>query len=79
VAAVEASRSDGQGHRFFERWGVCAIVLGRFWRPRASVTIVAGIVEMPWLRFQIANFASAFLWAFLLLSPGTFGLRWWLN
>jgi membrane protein DedA with SNARE-associated domain len=34
---------------------------------------------MPWLRFQIANWGSAFLWAFVLLSPGTFGLKWWLG
>ena len=37
---------------------------------RASVPIVAGITQMPWLRFQIANWSSAFLWAFVLLSPG---------
>jgi membrane protein DedA with SNARE-associated domain len=69
-----------KGHVFFERWGVWAIVLGRFFGPlRASIPIVAGIVEMPWLQFQIANFASAFLWAFVLLSPGAVGLRWWLS
>ena len=33
--------------------------------------------EMPWLRFQIANWGSAFLWAFVLLSPGTFAVQWW--
>ena len=43
---------------------------------RASVPIVAGITEMPGLKFQIANWRSAFLWAFVLLSPGKFGVRW---
>ena len=46
---------------------------------RASVPIVAGITQMPQLSFQIANWSSAFLWAFVLLSPGTFGMKWWLE
>jgi membrane protein DedA with SNARE-associated domain len=67
------------GHRFFERWGVWAIVIGRFWGPlRASIPIVAGAVQMPLLQFQIANVASAFVWSFALLSPGAFGLSWFL-
>jgi membrane protein DedA with SNARE-associated domain len=69
-----------KGHEFFRRWGIWAIVIGRFSGPlRASIPIVAGITQMPWLRFQIANWSSAFLWAFVLLSPGTFGLKWWLG
>ena len=32
---------------------------------------------MPWLRFQIANWSSAFLWAFVLLSPGSWEMKWW--
>jgi membrane protein DedA with SNARE-associated domain len=68
------------GHIFFERWGIWAVVIGRFSGPlRASVPIVAGIIEMPWLKFQIANWTSAFLWAFVLLSPGTWGMKWWLG
>lgn len=60
-----------KGHAFFERWGVWAIVLGRFSGPlRASVPIVAGAVEMPRLQFQIANWTSAFLWAFVLMTVG---------
>jgi len=69
-----------QGHKFFEKWGVWAVVIGRFSGPlRASVPIVAGITQMPWLKFQIANWGSAFLWAGILLSPGTFGIKWWLG
>jgi membrane protein DedA with SNARE-associated domain len=45
---------------FFKRWGAWAIVIGRFLGPlRASVPIVAGITEMPQVRFQIANWTSA--------------------
>lgn len=60
-----------KGHAFFERWGAWAIVLGRFSGPlRASVPIVAGAVRMPQTTFQIANWGSAFLWAFSLMVIG---------
>ena len=69
-----------KGHDFFKRWGAWAVVIGRFSGPlRASVPIVAGITQMPTLRFQLANWGSAFLWAFVLLSPGSFGLKYWLD
>ncbi len=50
-------------------------VLRRFFRAlfgplRASVPLAAGILEMPWWPFQIANFASAFIWAAMLLILG---------
>lgn len=67
---------DG-GRSFFRRWGALGIVISRFSGPlRATVPIVAGIAEMPWLRFQLANWSSAFLWAVVLLSPGTLGFKW---
>ena len=60
-----------QGHEFFEKYGVWAIVLARFSGPfRASVPIVAGAARMQPLKFQIANWLSAFLWAFVLLVFG---------
>jgi membrane protein DedA with SNARE-associated domain len=66
------------GRIFFRKWGAWAIVLARFTGPlRASVPIAAGIAQMPQLQFQIANWASAFLWSFVLLSPGAFGVKWW--
>jgi membrane protein DedA with SNARE-associated domain len=34
------------------------------------VPLVAGIFEMPFWRFQIANFTSAFVWAATLLLLG---------
>jgi membrane protein DedA with SNARE-associated domain len=39
---------------------------------RASVPIVAGVFAMPYWPFQIANFSSAFLWAWVLLTLGDF-------
>ena len=69
-----------RGRVFFKQWGAWAIVIGRFLGPlRASVPIVAGITEMPWLRFQIANWSSAFLWAAVLLAPGKLGIQWLVN
>lgn len=64
-------------HRFFERWGVLGVFLGRFLGPlRATVPLVAGMGGMPMLPFQIANVTSAFLWAAGLLIPGAFGVAW---
>ena len=60
-----------RGHAFMEKWGVWAIVFGRFSGPfRASVPIVAGATEMDRTKFQIANWSSAFLWALVLLLFG---------
>lgn len=56
---------------FVRRWGVAAIIVGRFFGPlRASVPLVAGVFRMPYWRFQIANVSSAFLWAGVLLFFG---------
>jgi len=72
-----------QGRIFFKKWGAWAIVIARFLGPlRASVPIVAGISEMPWLTFQLANWVSAFVWAVGLLSLGKYGMEWlihWLS
>jgi membrane protein DedA with SNARE-associated domain len=69
-----------RGEAFMKRWGMLGIFIGRFFGPlRASVPLVAGIFEMPYWRFQFANFASAFIWAAALLTIGdavSFGLRW---
>lgn len=60
-----------KGHEFFARWGAWAIVFGRFSGPfRATVPIIAGATQMPQLRFQLANWGSAFVWAFVLLVFG---------
>jgi membrane protein DedA with SNARE-associated domain len=64
------------GRKFFERYGAWAIVLGRFLGPlRASVPIAAGIAEMRRWQFQLANWTSAFLWAFVVLYAGATGMK----
>ncbi len=61
------------------RHGAWGVFIGRFFGPlRALVPLVAGIFEMPRLRFQIANIASALVWATGILLPGA-GLMGWLN
>jgi membrane protein DedA with SNARE-associated domain len=55
---------------------VYAVVIGRFFGPlRAAVPLVAGIFAMPYWPFQLANFGSAFLWAWVLLKLGDFGAQ----
>jgi membrane protein DedA with SNARE-associated domain len=64
-----------RGRAFMEKWGIAGIFIGRFFGPmRAAVPLIAGILEMPYLAFQLANFASAFLWAWAVLAIGDFGL-----
>jgi len=60
-----------RGEAFIRKWGALGIFIGRFSGPlRASVPLVAGIFEMPFWRFQFANFTSAFVWAAVLLTIG---------
>ncbi len=69
-----------KGEAFVKKWGVAGIFIGRFFGPlRASVPLIAGIFEMPFWRFQLANFSSAFVWAAVLLTLGDVGallIRW---
>ena len=60
-----------RGEAFVKDWGVPSIFIGRFFGPlRASVPLAAGIFEMPYWRFQIANFSSALVWSAALLLFG---------
>lgn len=60
-----------KGLHFFHRWGAWAIFLGRFLGPlRATVPLVAGMSELEFWPFMIANITSALIWAYLLLAPG---------
>lgn len=60
-----------KGEEFVKKWGAPAIFIGRFSGPlRATVPLIAGIFAMPYWRFQLANFSSAFVWAAVLLTLG---------
>jgi membrane protein DedA with SNARE-associated domain len=71
------------GEHFVKKWGALAIFIGRFSGPlRATVPIIAGVFAMPYGRFQIANFTSAFVWAAVLLTLGDItstAVRWILD
>jgi membrane protein DedA with SNARE-associated domain len=61
-----------RGERFFRRWGAMSVVLCRFFSPlRATIPLLCGIFEMPMLPFQLANWISAFIWAGVMLAPGS--------
>ncbi|MEN3746831.1 DedA family protein [Sphingomonas sp. HF-S3] len=56
---------------FFRKYGFLAVFLGRFLGPiRATVPLVAGVVEMSKRPFQIANILSAILWVPVMFLPG---------
>ena len=66
-----------RGERFFQRWGAMSVVLCRFFSPlRATVPLLCGVFEMPLVKFQIANWCSAFLWAGALLGPAKMLTDW---
>lgn len=59
-----------RGQRFFARWGIAGVFIGRFFGPlRAAVPLAAGTCAMPQVPFQAANIASALVWATVILSP----------
>lgn len=68
-----------RGHRigfararlFFRRFGFLAVLLGRFLGPvRATVPVVAGVLRMPHMSFQVANALSGLIWVPGLMLPG---------
>jgi membrane protein DedA with SNARE-associated domain len=62
---------SARGEQFFVKWRAWGVFLGRFIGPmRAVVPLVAGIFAVPMILFQMANIASAFVWAFVMLAPG---------
>jgi membrane protein DedA with SNARE-associated domain len=66
-------RTDVQARALllFRRWGWAAVFFGRFLGPvRAVAPLMAGVARMAEWRFQVANVASALLWAPLMLLPG---------
>jgi membrane protein DedA with SNARE-associated domain len=69
-----------RGEAFMKTWGIPGIFIGRFFGPLCAVVpLIAGIFEMPFWRFQLANFSSALVWAAVLLTLGdgiAVGLQW---
>ncbi|MGA7327450.1 MAG: DedA family protein [Rhodomicrobium sp.] len=58
---------------FFRKYGFLSIFIGRFLGPvRSTIPLVAGIMRMRHLTFQIANVTSAIAWVPFMLLPGYF-------
>lgn len=61
---------------FFTRFGVWGVAVGRFFGPvRAVVPLIAGILAMRQVPFQVANVASAAIWSFAMLAPGAAAMK----
>ena len=61
---------------FFRRFGFLAIFLGRFLGPiRATIPLVAGVMDMDQRRFQLANVTSAMLWVPAMFAPGYLAVK----
>ncbi|WP_092828710.1 bifunctional DedA family/phosphatase PAP2 family protein [Vreelandella subterranea] len=60
-----------RGARFFERYGIYSVFIGRFVGPvRPIIPLIAGMMHMPSRTFLLANVASAALWAPAYVLPG---------
>lgn len=60
-----------RGQRFFARYGVYSVFIGRFFGPvRPIIPLIAGMMRMPTGTFLGANLASALLWAPAYTLPG---------
>ena len=66
-----------RGGGFFRNWGKLGVFIRRFFGPlRSIMLLVTGICGMRQLPFQIANVASADLWATGVLTPGIVTIEW---
>ncbi len=58
---------------FFRKYGFLSIFIGRFLGPvRSTIPLVAGMMRMRHVTFQIANVVSAMAWVPFMLLPGYF-------
>ena len=56
---------------FFRRHGGKSVLFGRFFGPvRGTIPTVAGMMDMSWRNFMVANVISGVLWAPVYLLPG---------
>lgn len=66
-----------RGQDFFDKYGALGVFFGHFFGPvRAVIPVIAGMYQTPQVPFQIANIASAFLWAAGVIAPSYFGMQW---
>ncbi|PRD19135.1 UNVERIFIED_CONTAM: yabI [Trichonephila clavipes] len=57
--------------RYFERYGVASLLVGRFIGPlRPMLPMVAGMLDMPFVRFLLVSLLAAAGWSVAYLLPG---------
>ncbi len=60
-----------RSEEFFRKHGGKGVLFGRFFGPvRGTIPTVAGMMDMSWRDFMVANVVSAILWAPAYLVPG---------
>lgn len=60
-----------RGEIFFRRYGLFGIFIGRFVGPiRPIIPMIAGMLDMPTVRFVAINLLSALAWAPVYVTPG---------
>lgn len=60
-----------RSEEFFRKHGGKGVLFGRFFGPvRGTIPTVAGMMDMTWRNFMVANVVSAILWAPTYLIPG---------
>ena len=60
-----------RGHALFARWGVLAVVAGKFLGLlRPAIPAIAGIVEMPLRHFLPASLIASLAWSGIFLGAG---------
>lgn len=60
-----------KAHRFFERWGIVSVIVGRFIGAlRPIMPAIAGMAGMSRRKFILVDFLSALAWAPAYLLPG---------
>ncbi|TWI54231.1 undecaprenyl-diphosphatase [Pseudomonas duriflava] len=61
----------GSAENFFQRNGVVSLLVGRFIGPlRPMLPMVAGMLDMPFLRFALVSLVAAAGWSVAYLLPG---------
>lgn len=61
----------GRSERFFGKYGAASVFIGRFIGPiRPVIPAMAGMSNMPPMRFTLVNLASAALWSPAYMLPG---------
>src|SRR5690606_23459992 len=69
-------KAAARARLFFMRYGFLSIFIGRFLGPiRSTIPLVAGMMRMRQLSFQLANASSAVVWIAAILAPGYLAAR----